>query len=91
MLEHSIGEDSAGHSSVCLAGNSKACHGLREPRSFVEMMVRHPGRCFLVKDGLAAGCRYDPQIAVFGRTMQRRLSALNLFLVSRRRFPVRNL
>ncbi|KAG2427387.1 hypothetical protein HYH02_014607 [Chlamydomonas schloesseri] len=27
------------------------------------------------------GCRYDPQIAVFGRTMQRRLSQLQLFLV----------
>ncbi|GLC36229.1 E1 ubiquitin-activating protein [Pleodorina starrii] len=27
------------------------------------------------------GTRYDPQIMVFGRTMQRRLSALNLFLV----------
>ncbi|EFJ51834.1 hypothetical protein VOLCADRAFT_79505 [Volvox carteri f. nagariensis] len=27
------------------------------------------------------GTRYDPQIAVFGRTMQRRLSSLKLFLV----------
>ncbi|KAG2486273.1 hypothetical protein HYH03_015097 [Edaphochlamys debaryana] len=27
------------------------------------------------------GCRYDPQISVFGRTMQRRLASLKLFLV----------